>query len=96
MSPGGLGDWAENVIGTTIVGVTSIQAADVDRDGDLDIVTAAPAYGRITWYVNDGTPGSGSDWVENVVTDTATQVFSVLLHHRREHLVACVEAEFEE
>ncbi|MCP3982519.1 MAG: hypothetical protein GY716_24730 [bacterium] len=45
----------------------SIAAADLDRDGDVDLAVAAQCNGRIAWFENDGlcndelTPCDGSD-----------------------------------
>ena len=47
--------WAAADIATSAGGVNSIFVADMDNDGDLDIVSAASDNNDgITWYENDG------------------------------------------
>jgi hypothetical protein len=50
---------------TTIEG-GGIKAADVDRDGDIDIITG----GR--WYENGGKGLAGNPWTEHIIDDNAT------------------------
>ncbi len=58
------------VVGETVVdadfdGVGSVAAADVDGDGDLDILGAAEQAENIAWWEN--TAGDGSTWSEHTV-----------------------------
>jgi hypothetical protein len=53
---GGL--WGERVIGTPGDGVRSVSAADLDGDGDPDVLTASWRSDRIAWYEN--LDGAGS------------------------------------
>jgi len=55
----------------------SVFAADVDGDGDLDVLSASHADGEINWYENDGTspPGFTPHLVATGVTQ-ATAVFA--------------------
>ena len=41
-------------IATTADEASDIQVADVDGDGDLDIISASEADDTIAWYINDG------------------------------------------
>ena len=41
-------------IATTANGAESVYVADLDNDGDLDIVSASYADNTIAWYENDG------------------------------------------
>jgi hypothetical protein len=50
--------------------VTAIAAADVDGDGDTDLLSASPTGHTIRWHRNDGSAGSGLAWpVEEIATD---------------------------
>jgi len=41
-------------------GAFRVKAADIDSDGDLDIVANFMMVSKITWFENDGSPNSGS------------------------------------
>src|SRR5262249_20774640 len=41
-------------ISTTADGATSVAVADVDGDGDLDVLSASNKDDKIAWYENDG------------------------------------------
>ncbi len=60
------GGWTEHIVDTTFDLAYDVAAADVDGDGDLDILGAAYFDDEITWWENDGTPGNGG-WTERVV-----------------------------
>jgi hypothetical protein len=57
-----------------IDGVSAVFAADINRDGHLDIVTASGVDGEVAWFQNDGTPANGG-WtlrtIRNSVAATA-------------------------
>ena len=46
--------WAAADIATNAEGARSVHAADMDGDGDLDIVSASYEDDTIAWYENDG------------------------------------------
>ena len=46
--------WAAADIATNATGAASVFAADMDGDGDMDIVSAAYIDHTIAWYENDG------------------------------------------
>jgi hypothetical protein len=50
----GVGVWTEHVISTSANGVWTVYAADVDGDGDLDVLSASQLDDKIAWYENDG------------------------------------------
>lgn len=50
------GGWSSHVIDADYAGL-SVMAADVDADGDLDVVSAIPAGGLLAWWEHDGVPG---------------------------------------
>jgi hypothetical protein len=58
-------------------GVVSVHAADLDGDGDLDVLSASVNDDKIAWYENDG--GSPPAFTEHVIstsTDGATAVYA--------------------
>ncbi len=74
--------WWENVYGTGLSwtrhlvdcyseGVSSIQAADVDSDGDLDLITAASKLNAVIWWENVN--GDGRDWTRHPVDSSFGQ-----------------------
>lgn len=71
-NPGNAGEpWpAHAVSGTYFSEVRSVEAADLDHDGDLDIALAGTyaEHGYISWFRNDG--GSGTSWtLIDIVSD---------------------------
>jgi hypothetical protein len=70
-TPGGLGDWTPHVISDTAGGAYSVFTADLDRDGDQDVLAALGADDEIAWYENDGTPGGAGDWTERTIATLA-------------------------
>jgi PKD domain-containing protein/VCBS repeat protein len=67
--------WTEHTVDGAFDGATSVYAADVDSDGDTDILGAASDADDITWWEN--TAGDGSAWTEHTVDDTFDSVRSV-------------------
>ena len=58
--------------------VSSVVAADLDRDGDLDVLLAAELDNNIAWYDNlDGTGTFGPQRVITLDADRAQSVFAV-------------------
>lgn len=67
---GGQGtEWTEHVVEDDLPGCRFTKAADLDRDGDPDIVAVGfHQKGRkVLWYENDG---SGAGWAKHVVVDS--------------------------
>jgi hypothetical protein len=44
----------------------SVSAADLDNDGDIDVLSASRWDDKIAWYENDG---SGNFGIEQIITD---------------------------
>jgi len=59
--------WTRGVISTLADGARSVFAADIDQDGDLDVLSASEVNGnnKVAWYENDG--ASLLVWTERVV-----------------------------
>ena len=67
---GGFG--SEQIISTTGGGAWSVHAADLDGDGDQDVLSASQGDGKVAWYEN--TNGLGAFGAEQVITDLADNV----------------------
>ena len=50
--------FTDHTISTSAVGAYSVHAADVDGDGDMDVLSASLYDDKIAWYENlgDGNP----------------------------------------
>lgn len=59
------GTWTEHSVDSSFNGATCVYAADVDADGDLDVLGAAYQDHDITWWEN--TNGAGTSWTEHVI-----------------------------
>lgn len=57
--------WTEHVVTSSFNGAHSVTAADIDNDGDMDILGAALYAHDIYWWEN--VDGSGTNWEEHVV-----------------------------
>ncbi|MEM9597991.1 MAG: FG-GAP-like repeat-containing protein [Acidobacteriota bacterium] len=69
------GGWTRNVIATLFLGANDIFPADLDGDGDLDVLGAAEGLDEITWWENIA--GDGSAWTETVIDTTFDRPHSV-------------------
>ncbi len=67
--------WTQHVIDELFTSVFSVYAADVDRDDDLDILSAASPNDDISWWEN--LDGSGTSWTQHVVDDNFNYANSV-------------------
>ena len=61
-------------IGTGIDGASSVRAADMDLDGDIDIIHASEEDHKITWRENNGE----ESFTEHVITSSAIGANTVL------------------
>ena len=46
--------FTKHIISTSANGAASVYAADVDGDGDMDVLSASKNDDKIAWYENDG------------------------------------------
>lgn len=70
-------DWVERVIDPDVEAVLhSLQLADIDKDGDLDLITAKMHQGApphdVLVYTNVGAGGIGTEWSRQVIATTAS------------------------
>ena len=65
----------QNTITAGADGATSVFAADVDGDGDLDILSASTEDDKIAWYENDGN-GNFTEHTISTAADNARSVFA--------------------
>jgi len=63
-------------IGSSVDGAIFVTTADVDRDGDMDVISASLHDDKIVWYRNDGN-GSFSPRVVSTTANGATSVAAV-------------------
>ena len=69
--------WTEHILDGDFGGAWSVYAADVDDDGDMDVLGAAGVNDVITWWEN--TDGAGTVWTQHIVCvgfDGATSVYT--------------------
>ncbi len=59
----------QNVIANDVIGATSVAAADIDLDGDQDVITCSYNTNVVMWYKN--TDGLGHFGQRNVINNTA-------------------------
>jgi hypothetical protein len=67
--------WTARVITAGAELALAVHGADIDRDGDLDVLSASWQDNTIAWYENDGV--SPPAWTEHVITTSATLARSV-------------------
>jgi len=68
---------AQRVISNLGNGARSVAAADLDGDGDVDVVTASAIDDEIAWYENqDGQGGFGPQRIISAFADEAVSVFA--------------------
>ena len=69
------GVWQPHIIDEDFGGAHSVNSADVDCDGDADILGAAYYMDHITWWENNG--NTGDNWIEHTIDDDFDGAISV-------------------
>lgn len=70
--------FSSHLISTTAFGAFSVFAADVDGDGDTDVLSASLGDNKIAWYENDGQlPPSFTEHVISTDAENANAVFAI-------------------
>jgi hypothetical protein len=64
-----------HIITTNAVDAEAVYAADIDNDGDMDVLSASVLDDKIAWYEN--TDGQGSFGPQQIITTNADQAYSV-------------------
>lgn len=70
-------NWVEHTISTDYDSSSSIIGADIDKDGDVDIVTLSHSNDKISWWKNKD--GSGDNWEQLDVANSFDSVHSVFI-----------------
>ncbi|MBI78876.1 MAG: hypothetical protein CMQ51_00325 [Gammaproteobacteria bacterium] len=60
------GGWTKRTIDNNFRDAPGLYATDLDGDGDIDVLGAAPSPNDIKWWENDGTPADGG-WNEQCI-----------------------------
>lgn len=71
------GGWAVHTVTTSAESARDAIAVDLDRDGDLDLVSASKVDNKLAWYESDGTPADGG-WATHTITTGASGTESVI------------------
>ncbi|XMB85263.1 FG-GAP-like repeat-containing protein [Mycoplasmatota bacterium WC44] len=67
-----VGNLNPNIITDTADGAQAIYAADIDNDGDIDLLSASYNDNNISWYENNN-----QVFIKHIITDTAEGAMSV-------------------
>ena len=69
--------WTASDIATSADGARSVFAADLDNDGDMDLISASANDNTIAWYENDG--AVNPSWTAADISTSASAPFSVFV-----------------
>lgn len=68
--------WTTHLVTTAADGPESVAAADMDGDGDVDVLSASYGDGTVAWYEN--TSGDGTTWVTHPLSTSSPGASEVL------------------
>ena len=60
--------WTTYSINASADGASEVFVADIDGDGDKDVVAAIHFDNQVAWYENDGDPSDGG-WTHHIIKD---------------------------
>ena len=66
----------QSIISTSANSARSVFSADIDGDGDLDVLSASQLDDKIAWYENDGNGSFGEQQVISTTADGALSVYA--------------------
>ncbi|NHN24971.1 T9SS type A sorting domain-containing protein [Flavobacterium jejuense] len=69
-------DYGQNIITTNASDAFTVFSADLDGDGDLDVLSASIDDNKIAWYANDGSGNFGSQQIITTSVDEAWEVYA--------------------
>jgi len=69
--------WTAADIATSADGARSVFAADLDNDGDMDIVSASSEDDAIAWYENDG--AANPSWTASDIATSADNAYFIFV-----------------
>jgi hypothetical protein len=72
----GILDWTAADIATSANGARSVFAADIDNDGDMDVISASYVDDAIAWYENNAGIPEFSNILMPIVSVLAIVVFN--------------------
>ncbi|HMP90909.1 MAG TPA: FG-GAP-like repeat-containing protein [Kiritimatiellia bacterium] len=68
-------NWIKRNISTSFSGATAVRAADINRDGYMDVVGSAGTANTIAWWKN--IDGTGTNWAYHAVDTTFSNAQSI-------------------
>ena len=70
--------FTEYAIDTTFNGAAALTIADIDQDGDMDVLAASDTGNEIAWWQNDGTPATGA-WTKRSIDNAFAGANSIFV-----------------
>jgi hypothetical protein len=66
-------EWTQLVIDGSFGGAASVSTADLDHDGDLDVIATAQGAGDVAWWTNQG--GDPIEWTKATIDPSIAEVW---------------------